>query len=759
MRREDRIRLKLFGILLGAVIMIVIVVTQMVRVGDRSKQDTYVTRQDVKALAEALYDPLREKNITDSWGGGEDYLQYGQLEELLSHLEQTEEIAAYLEGHKSRDDVPAGDWYEIYRILLSRYDAEGSIKEDEITVIGTGDGVKDAQGTSLSENGILSANGYVYTYENPTFEDREYEALSVFRKDSLLLSVVSAEKEDITLQNMWVKSVEEQELSIFTKGYEVRFPVEKGVTAAQEQVADLMLREGKIAESKTKTEKCTGRLVKVSGESIEVEGYGELELADGVKVYKLFGKLEENRVGDLIIGYDFTDFVLEDGKVCAALVTRDGAMENIRVLVRNEGFAGYYHESLSLTADTEYKVSWGEESRVLKAGETFTLEAGDNSYGAERISIVPAALTGRISLLSMRREYGNPSYRGTLEIEKRAEGYVAVNELLLEEYLYAVVPSEMPAYYPAEALKAQAVCARTYAYKSMVQAGLGQFGAHVDDSTSYQVYNNIEENAETSAAVRDTKGQVMFYGDIVPGAYYYSTSCGYGSNAAIWSNNNPEDFPYLSARHIASGSQEGVADADAMMEEEAFYQYITKVNENDFEKEEGWYRWTYDLEQLDTGLLRSRMQERMGVNPQLVLVEGTDGSPMETIPELGKVKEISITKRNAGGAAAELVVKGESCTVRVLTEYNLRFVLSDGVTKVNRQDGSQTGPAALLPSAYLVIEPKMEGDAVTGYSCIGGGYGHGVGMSQNAAKNMAEAGYTSDDILTFFYEGIHIEVR
>ena len=97
-----------------------------------------------------------------------------------------------------------------------------------------------------------------------------------------------------------------------------------------------------------------------------------------------------------------------------------------------------------------------------------------------------------------------------------------INELLLEEYLYAVVPSEMPASYPLEALKAQAVCARTYAYARILHAGLPEYGAHVDDSTAFQVYNNILENAQTTKAVRETKGELLWYGQELADTYYYS---------------------------------------------------------------------------------------------------------------------------------------------------------------------------------------------------------------------------------------------
>lgn len=63
----------------------------------------------------------------------------------------------------------------------------------------------------------------------------------------------------------------------------------------------------------------------------------------------------------------------------------------------------------------------------------------------------------------------------------------------------------------------------------------------------------------------------------------------------------------------------------------------------------------------------------------------------------------------------------------------------------------------LLPSAFFTIEACVEDKIVTEYKLTGGGYGHGAGMSQNAAKGMAKAGYTAMDIVRFFYDGCEVK--
>lgn len=101
--------------------------------------------------------------------------------------------------------------------------------------------------------------------------------------------------------------------------------------------------------------------------------------------------------------------------------------------------------------------------------------------------------------------------------------------------------------------------------------------------------------------------------------------------------------------------------------------------------------------------------------------------------------------------ADELLIETDRDTYKVISEHNIRYVLCDGETKVQRQDGSAVAMNSLLPSAFFTIEIAREGETVVGYNLTGGGFGHGVGMSQNGARAMAAEGYTAEDILRFFY--------
>src|SRR5690606_21300535 len=83
-----------------------------------------------------------------------------------------------------------------------------------------------------------------------------------------------------------------------------------------------------------------------------------------------------------------------------------------------------------------------------------------------------------------------------------------INEVPLEEYLLTVVPSEMPVSFGVEALKVQAIAARSYGAAAMLRSGYGYLGAHVDDSVMSQVYNNVPARPESTQAVTATRGLV-----------------------------------------------------------------------------------------------------------------------------------------------------------------------------------------------------------------------------------------------------------
>lgn len=189
---------------------------------------------------------------------------------------------------------------------------------------------------------------------------------------------------------------------------------------------------------------------------------------------------------------------------------------------------------------TDYRTYEQEQVSGICGGKAFTCTAADS-----RVQDGPLILDGGeegITVTSIERQCGNPIYYGKLEIIKNGEKLNLINELPLEKYLEAVVPSEMPASYEPQALRAQAVCARTYAWKHIQEKGIDGYNADVDDSVNYQVYGNVFPETSTDQAVKDTFGQIMMKDGEPVEAYYFSTSAGITSTDEIWGARKPAAY-------------------------------------------------------------------------------------------------------------------------------------------------------------------------------------------------------------------------
>ena len=349
----------------------------------------------------------------------------------------------------------------------------------------------------------------------------------------------------------------------------------------------------------------------------------------------------------------------------------------IRVALTDSDFQNIFHDSVTV---------------ILNGKETF--------YDAEELrrkdEIVSISDQGEgILVPSIQRQGGTPAYRGRIEIHPQKDGLLLINILPLEEYLKAVVPSEMPSSYEMEALKAQAVCARTYAFKQMQGSRLLEYGADVDDSVNYQVYQNVAPQKSTTRAVEETKGRILCQNGQPIEAYYFSTSAGVTSTDEIW----------------------GVSKASAWL----------KSVSCEFDSEEPWSAWEVKI---------PRTAIRQKAHTLLSLT--------------GELKGISVLRKSQSGAVTELSVTTESGTETLSGEYEIRKFLSPEGCLITEKDGSTTKGGALLPSAYF----EISGQDAKEILLKGGGYGHGVGMSQSAANEMAKEGYTYEEILEYFFRDI-----
>ncbi len=386
---------------------------------------------------------------------------------------------------------------------------------------------------------------------------------------------------------------------------------------------------------------------------------------------------------------------------------------DILVRILTTGYEKRCHDSVTLTCDSAYTVyQWEEgqagdeedrEAQQLEAGEEFCVRA--SSLAKDTLLCVDAENGNPVTVTSIVRGDGAPGYSGKLYLKKEEDGIALYNELPLEEYLCSVVSSEMPPDYPAEALKAQAVCARTYARSCMQREKTDDISEDLDDSVAFQVYNNYRSSEASRNAVEATAGQTLPLDEV----QYYSTAC------------------------LSKGR-------DDLGSDEAFAQFLSAEPPEDAEYGSPWLRWEVRLSQEQ---LLASMREQYGY-------------------EAETVSSVSVLKRAQDGQVLQLAICGEEQAFMVDGAYAVRCVLSPGQAEIVLRDSSSVSGMRMLPSAYFTIQAiygtasgdvMSESDAsgLPDFIIRGGGYGHGIGMSQCGAAQMASEGACYTEILEYYY--------
>jgi len=305
--------------------------------------------------------------------------------------------------------------------------------------------------------------------------------------------------------------------------------------------------------------------------------------------------------------------------------------------------------------------------------------AGVPSSGNEKKMIFsPASLGGgpvRVKSRNDLTEVNGRKYRGWVELRKSKKGLVlVVNELDVEDYLKGVIAAEIPHAWEFEALKAQAVAARTYALYQKQTAGKRSY--HILATVSSQVYQgNSGERSNAVRAVRETTGLVIVYqGKAIP-AFYHANCGGHTEDAAeLWGI----DVPYL----------KGV-DCDCQ-----------RIAENGV--------WEKRISVFTLAEALRRKGYGVGAVSDLGIRDMTPA---------GRVKHVVVTSSGANS-----LIPGET----------LRAALGNTV----------------IPSVFFELE-LSEDEAVFS----GRGRGHGVGLCQWGAKEMAQRGHDFKSILAHYYPG------
>ena len=138
--------------------------------------------------------------------------------------------------------------------------------------------------------------------------------------------------------------------------------------------------------------------------------------------------------------------------------------------------------------------------------------------------------------------------------------------------------------------------------------------------------------------------------------------------------------------------------------------------------------------------------------PENLLVMNAQGNyEKRGINSIGELVSIEVTKRGNSGIIEEMVITGTAETILVTGQANARALLSPEAVEIRKQDGSVVKGWKTLPSGYFYVDDS------NGFVIRGGGFGHGVGMSQNGANDMAKLGYTASDIIGHYYTAVELK--
>lgn len=344
-----------------------------------------------------------------------------------------------------------------------------------------------------------------------------------------------------------------------------------------------------------------------------------------------------------------------------------------------------------------------------------------------RIMAMPKVAENEQQLISINGK----RYRGDVEFARYSDSDMTViNILPLEQYLYGVVPREIGGSSPIEAIKAQAVVARTYTIQN--SGKYSKWGFNLGPTVADQAYGGYDwENVNSNAGVDQTAGKVVTYQGKIASVFYFSTSGGYTEDVKyVWGSFN---YPYL----ISVEDKYERKDAPKSNWE------VTLTNDK--------IKQILSQKGIDLGdILQVCVTEYSPTGRVTkLLIKGTKA---EGVYEKEKARtilgsDIIYSQMYKVQSNAQSYIKA-STTISSLPLTGLNAVTREGIKRVYGTSGT-----------YVITNSSKQlvNSVGTSFKFVGKGWGHGIGMSQEGAIGMAKNSFTYDGILKWYFPGTDIQ--
>ncbi len=376
------------------------------------------------------------------------------------------------------------------------------------------------------------------------------------------------------------------------------------------------------------------------------------------------------------------------------------------------------------------RVSFGKSSFLIDAVEG---DASGKYSPFPQIKAVGAKNDSEGRLISL----GSRSYRGRIEIVRNGSKLTAVNVIGIEAYLCGVVTCEMDKSYDPEALKAQAVVARSYALYNSGFTCKGSLSEayRLTDTTSSQVYRGVNgESKEAVAAVSATVGEVIYSGDEIVETFYFSTSGGSTeSGIEVWGIKSPI--------------------------------YDSKPDLFELRPEKAPWVITYTFQEASKLLADNGFDVGNVESVKELIV--TETGRVSSLKVVGSKKSVNLTIQQAQSifdlySAKYKVVLSEDrsempFTVGDNTSSQLKssgiYAISESGTKTKIDNLDQLIVIGAENMNNYPLAPVPKGSV----SFFGMGHGHGIGLSQSGANGLAAEGYDYKKIIYYYFDNIRID--
>ena len=511
----------------------------------------------------------------------------------------------------------------------------------------------DDKGSCFCSSHFLSSNHYLGVKENRNLANRRRRRQKPNQMVWIMLAItmvcvvivfaiVMAQKEkgtlvkqaravtkDMVYENAYIVSNDDGRLIFICDGdlYRAKGTMEENFTG----VCDIEISGSKVKKIQIKPDDISGVMLSYGDGTMQIAGQGDIPMQSSeLPVYDETGAApKEIAVSDLIIGSETLSYILDSGRICAIVRRQVPDLTYIRVLIKNDGKDAF---------------------PTIAAAAAANLYVDDADCGSNAIDDVGAymanAQKGKIKVSSADNyvSINGKSYPGSFEFIGTEEGIVAVNTVDVETYVRYVLPSEMQ-----------------YAL----------YGANIDNTTAFQVYNASETKQSTDEAVKATAGQVVSCGGSLITCYYFSTSAGKTEDMEVWSSSTPD-----------------------------FIHKVESVDDNS-----PYYRWTSELD----------------------LSAYND-------PQYGTATGISVDKTSDAGYVLSLTINYGNKSQTFTAENDIRKALGHYQKKVTLNDGSVRENMSMIPSACFSVSAGANGHYTLSGGGFGHGIGFSQYGADRLAK-------------------------